>query len=547
MKLRQATSYEQFQWMRYLRNHHDPGLVLIYQFRLLGNIDFEHLNRTFKRVISNQFSCLLSCFIEKNNKLFVGINTLTDVVVEQVYEEALLNSCKSINPRQDRLFRFTYFVKDPKTYLLKLEFSHLVFDGECYKPFIKLLSRYWSNEAAAIDLEAVKPFKAIFEKSSLSFWRERLKDSRLFQPLPFCYKIPRLKGRYLSVKKAVNGMEISKINLFLKKYKTTLFQFIVAVTSAVVSAYKNQEEGEEQIIVSHTVNCRSKGQPFGCYANLIPLFITVDQSHPASKLLVEVQKARDAVRRHQLIPTQQLIQMADARVNHGWRLFNLLVNCSNGLIPYEALELAGSSIELMNKPETGGPNDLAINYSCDGNNLYISFDSSSCYMSQETLVDLAEKFLKMAEFMVSNPEIPLSKCDLSRLLKPVICGTQRFLSTDKNIVEKFISVAKHNASKTAVSDARDSWTFQQVLNGVQQIYSEISESGSIGVFMGRSAILPIAYISALLAQKTFIPMDPLLPDNRLKYMNEVSDVHILFVEQGTKRWIHVISATRHPV
>ncbi|WP_448512662.1 AMP-binding protein [Photorhabdus laumondii] len=542
MKLRKANSYEQFQWLRYRRNHNDLGLTLSYQFKLVGKVDFERLNHVLRMVLSHQFYFLLSYFLERNNSLFVGMNVLPDIVLEQVYDEVIWNSHEPINPAGDRLFKFTYFIKETEVVLLKLEFSHLVFDGECYKPFINVLSKYWCNEptqqrrSEMVILEEVQP-----DATSIIFWRKSLKGVRLFQPLSFCYKIPKDVGAYLSVKRTLGGVEFATIHELLERRHVTLFQFIVAVTSALISRYKNREEGGERVVIAHTVSCRREGLPYGCYTNLIPLFVNVDCAQPGSRLFEEVRLSREVVCAHQYTPTLKLIEMADARANHGGRLFNLTVNNSDGLIPYETPVLAGLEVDWVGKPETGGPNDLAVNYSCDGEKLYISFDSSSRYMSHEVLTALGENFVRMAQFMALSPDVPLFSCDLSRPLAPIICGNQNLAAFDGNVLARVTAAVIRHGDEPAVSDERMTLTYQEMLHVVQAIRSKITacsqieSTRSVGIFLGRSAALPIAHLSALAALRTFVPMDPLLPNERLKYMVAAADVCMLLVDQSTKQ------------
>jgi len=541
VKLRKATDYEQFQWSRYRCDYNDPGLTLRYQFKLKGKVDVERLNYALRMVISDQFQCLLNYFVEKNDVLFVGMNVLPDVVLEHVCEESIWNCQHIISPSGGKLFRFTYFIKK-KVFFLNLSFSHLVFDGECYRSFLNLLSGYWSGSfKQQCGNEAVLTEEADTDISSLRFWQDSLKDARLFQPLPFCHKITENLVEYLSVKKMISGMKFSLLSRVLEQHHVTLFQFMVAVTAAVVDRYRDHENVGERIVIAHTVNCRSRAKSYGCYTNVIPLFIDVDCSQGGTQLLENIKRLRETVRQHQTVSTMQLLKMVDPQANRGARLFNLIVNCSDGLVPYETPALKGVEVDWVARPETGGPSDLAINYSCDGQRIYLSFDSSSRCMSQEVLTSLAENFVRMAEFMTRTPDAPLSDCDFSRSLKPAVCGDQNFSILDDHVLTRFVAMAMRHKDDLAVCDEKMALSYQQILNSIHTVNREIarhldiSANGSIGIFLGRSVAVPVAYICALAVQRTFVPMDSLLPDERLQYMGDIADVHILLVDQSTQQ------------
>jgi len=541
MRLRQATSYEQYQWLRYKRDNDDPGLTLSYQFKLVGDIDIRRLDHTLKMVVSGHFCSLLCYFFERDNKIYVGENVLPEKMLEQVCNENLFASNSKIVPSGDKLYRFSYFCKDLGVVLIRLEFSHLVFDGTCYEYFLQLFSSYWQDGFSPSEtLLSVDMTGLGLGSSTIDYWRKTLNDARLYQNLPFCYKKNQAAAEYLSVKKTLNELDFFPISELLESRNITLFQFVVAVTAATISRYDHSDDDEGRVVLAYSVNSRPERAAYGCYTNILPMFVHVDCSQPGANLLEEVKRKREDVRVHQHAPTLQLLEMADVRASHGGSLFNLLVNCSDGLVPYEVPVMEGVEVEWMEKPNTGGPSDLAINYSSDGQKLYVSFDSSSRCISTEALAALAENFVRMASFIALSTDVPLSGCDLSRSLKPVVCGPKYPITADDNVIAKFVVAASRFQNEIAVSDEITTLTYQDVLQAVNALSSSIrlnprvTGTSSIGVFLRRSTALPIAYLSVLSIQRAFVPMDPLLPNDRLQYIVDAAQVEILLVDQHTR-------------
>ncbi|MBU6955049.1 beta-ketoacyl synthase N-terminal-like domain-containing protein [Hahella sp. HN01] len=574
MKLRKATRYEQFQWLRYRRNPDDPGLTLKYQFKVAGNIEFQVLNAILKATLLKGFNGLLSYFLERGDALLVGDNRLPEKVVDIVTDKSQWTQSEPIDPAGDKLFRFTCFIEDEKITDLKLEFSHLVFDGECYQPFINTLSDCWNRRESLAgearedaDISFLQIGETPVKETSVDYWKAGLQGARLSQPLPFCFKTPKEKGVYLSVKRTwpikrtlakptltekttSEGEGVVAIGSLLEQRDLTLFQFVVAVTAAVIRLYSATEDQDEApVTIAHTVNCRSEPQAYGCFTNLIPLFVKVNPDQAGATLLSCVKQARQAVRPHQHTPALQLVEWADPRANHGGRLFNLVVNASDGLVPYAAPVLTGCNVELTERPDTGGQNDLTINFSSDGDQLFLSFDSSSRFLARETLTTLADNFIKVATFIAASPERALRECSISQPLAPVICGERNEAAPHARILARVAQAGKQHANAPAISDERTSLTYRQTCAAVGLLYSEIkthldvSTNGStnvsagrisIGVFLERSAALPVAYLSALASQRAFTPMDPLLPDERLSYMMDVANVGVLLVDERTR-------------
>lgn len=493
--------------------------------------------------------------------LLVGRNRLSSKVLDIVTEESQWTNSEPIDPCGNKLFRFSCFIEDEKIIGLKLEFSHLVFDGECYQSFINTLSDYWNrreslNDEVSEDEEM--SFLQIGEEplteASVDFWKANLQGMRLSQSLPFCFRTPREKGVYLTVKRmlAINptqgakstldGEGVASISSLLKQRGLTMFQFVVAVTATVTRLYsvmKNHDE--ESITIAHTVNCRGGHQAYGCFTNLIPLFVKVNPDQTGAELLTSVQQKREAVRPHQNTPTLQLIEWAPYRENHGSRLLNLVVNASDGLMPYAVPVLKGCDVELTKSPNTGGQSDLAINFSSDGDQLFLSFDSSSRILARETLAALADNFVKVATFIAVSPDRPVCECRINQSLTPVICGERNEVAPNTPILERMAQVAKQYANASAISDERISLNYRQVCVAIGNLYSKIkkhlnvsAEYISIGVLLERTVALPVAYLAALGSQRAFTPMDPLLPDERLSYMLDVSNVGVLLVDERTR-------------
>ncbi|NKD55173.1 MULTISPECIES: beta-ketoacyl synthase N-terminal-like domain-containing protein [unclassified Haematospirillum] len=548
MTLRKATSYEQFQWMRHKINPDDPGLTLRYRFAIDGAIDFQRLDSSLREVVASRFGCLLGYFFERDGELFVGCNSLQGTVVERVTDVSEWDHVEPVDPSGDKLFRFACFVDNEKVTALQLEFSHMVFDGACYRPFLDAFSESLEHPESACDAVGQKVaagFLAVAEvpvgQESVDYWTARLKGARLFRALPFCYRIPKERGVYLSVKRTLGQDFLVSVSKTLARMDTTLFQFLVAVTGAVVRLYSTAEEDDDgRVTMSHTVNCRNEQQAFGCYTNLVPLFLVVDPARSGSSLIAHVKEARQDVRKHQYVPVQHLIQWADAEANRHGRLFNLVVNCSDGLMPYATPDLAGCHMVLTKRPDTGGQNDVAINYSFDGQQLFLSFDSSSRFLSGETLRALADNFVRVAAFIATSPERPLHECAVTKPLTPVIRGDRDDAAPHVRVLERFLTESGLRPDEPAVSDGQAGLlTYRQLHAAVGHLYrdivthADIPPGAAVGIFLERTVALPAACLGVMASQRTFVPMDPLLPDERLVSMLDVSNIGIMLVDSCT--------------
>lgn len=68
------------------------------------------------------------------------IQPLPNKVVNIVTNEPEWSNLEQIDPEGDRLFRFSCLLENERITGLRFEFSHLVFDGECYQQYLNAFS-----------------------------------------------------------------------------------------------------------------------------------------------------------------------------------------------------------------------------------------------------------------------------------------------------------------------------------------------------------------------------------------------------------------------
>ncbi|HET9382465.1 MAG TPA: hypothetical protein VFP69_16765, partial [Streptomyces sp.] len=274
MTRRQATAYERFQWFRHRRSPADPGLTVGYVYALSGDLSVDRLDGALRDTLTTAFPRLLSSFTEVGDSLWVRSRSAPERVLHRCErKEALLDS-GGIDPAGPDLYRFRYWQESPEFLLLRLDFSHLVFDGSSYAPFCAALGAHWRGESPVLE-RAVAAGGRPEPADDEAFWRARLDGRRLHQPLPF--RSPAAAGhdgRGLAVKETLSGGRAARIHRFLREHEVSLLQFVVAVTGALVHAYGHEDDGQG-VVVAHTVDTRPYGAPYGCHTNLLPLWLDV--------------------------------------------------------------------------------------------------------------------------------------------------------------------------------------------------------------------------------------------------------------------------------
>ncbi|MGW1375427.1 beta-ketoacyl synthase N-terminal-like domain-containing protein [Streptomyces sp. NPDC002446] len=546
MTERQASAYERFQWYRYQQNPDDPGLTVSYVYALTGDVDTDRLDDALREVVSTAFPRLLSYFTEVGGKLMAKSRPVPRRVLRRCEREDDLLDPGGIDPTGQELFRFRYWRESAEKLLLRLDFSHVVFDGGCYAPFCAALAACWRGDAPVLERSfGVLPRSDAAKDAS--YWRSMLAGRRLHQPLPFSAAAPHQDGRRIAVKETITGELADGIHRFLRHHELSLLQFVVGVTGALVHSYGDDDQS---VVVAHTVDTRGYGAPYGCHTNLLPLWLDVSAERSALSLFEQVRTQREELRDHQDFPTFDLLALAATEhgrtVDQGGSALNLVVNSSSAMLPTAVPELSGADVSWVRKPDTGSSSELSVNFSSDEQGIHLSFDSSTRVLSPQALSALATNFLRMARFAIAEPHRPPSQCDLSRPLEPVAEGAARTAPAPQGLGAALVETAAADPDRVAVVDDHRSLTYGELLDAAHRLGRDLAPDGApaadgaraqerpVGIFLERSAAVPVAYLTALALRRTFVPLDPRLPDSRLAYMAETADLGAILVDAATR-------------
>ncbi|MFI1358014.1 AMP-binding protein [Streptomyces sp. NPDC020898] len=509
-------------------------------YALTGDVDTDRLNDALREAVSTAFPRLLCYFTEVGGTLMARSRPIPRRVLQRCERQDDLLDPGGIDPTGQELFRFRLWRASRQKLLLRLDFSHLAFDGGSYAPFCAALSACWEGEAPVLE-RSFDTVRRPDATEDVSYWRSMLTGRRLHQPLTFSSARPDQDGRHIAVKETLTGEHAEEIHRFLRRHELSLLQFVVGVTGALVHAYGDDDRS---VVVAHTVDTRAYGAPYGCHTNLLPLWLDVSAERSALSVLEQVRTQREELREHQNFPTLDLLALAAAEhgptVDQAGSVLNLVVNASSAMLPTAVPRLWGVDVSWIRKPDTGSSSELSVNFSSDEQGIHLSFDSSTRVISPPALSALATNFLRMARFMTAEPHRPPSQCDLSRPAQPVAEGADRTAPDSQGLGAELLAAAGREPDRVAVVDDQRSLTYGELLGATHQLCRALApagardEDGPVGVFLERSAAIPVAYLTAMARRRTFVPLDPRLPDGRLAYMAKTADLSVILVDAATR-------------
>src|SRR5690606_7322453 len=106
----------------------------------------------------------------------------------------------------------------------------------------------------------------------------------------------------------------------------------------------------------------------------------------------------------------------------------------------------------------------------------------------------------------------------------------------RSIAERFREVVERAPDAVAVQTARMRWTYEQLQRKANQVaHALLRETGSdnqrVAPFMAHDAPTPAAILGTLTAGKTYVPLDPTYPEERLRLLLEDAEPRAILTDR----------------
>lgn len=445
---RLASCHEELIFDRIEKNRDDPGCTLSYGFLLHGNIVAGALGDALYTLMCADYQSALSTFVRKESGLHVYPTAIPENVLEYVesapHGHSGILPASAVSLPENRLFCFTLTKLSEHVHHLRLMFSHLIFDGQCYRIFCTLLTRLYGQGRVRLDLisEAQRPRRlppgtpTIQSADTIAFWKERLSRFPLGQTLPFFKPQYRGASPFVTVRRSLTGSSYAALQAFVEASNSTLFRLIVAATAVTITRYSNDED-LGGVSIAHTLDARQQPDALGCFTSLVPLWIPHHPDWSPRQYLSHVDQERRTLRPHQQLATKVLLGLADERLNRNRPVLNVVVNQSEGLLPSVGPELEGLKVELIETPSTGGPYDLGVNFHHDTEGLSLSIDIPRSLATDALVNEWADNLMRVLNRFVSDGDTAISAIEVAQLLRPAACGDAMALTEADSAVARF--------------------------------------------------------------------------------------------------------------
>jgi amino acid adenylation domain-containing protein/thioester reductase-like protein len=524
----------------------------------------DYLIRAFNHIIE-QNAVLRTIFEETNEdepiqKILPSIDFKIPVYEssELFYREISAWNKASFDLIQGPLFRAA-ITNEGKDILLYLNIHHIIFDGWSFKVFMEQLAKTYEAIQKKLALpilisnfsyadfiysqhQWVKEGKLSKE---LSYWQHLLQGATTTLDLPTDFPYPKQRdytGNTISV--ALSSPLTTSLKELALENKTTLFS--VLLTAYFILLYRYTKQPDMLIGTPIANRFQAELEPIMGYLVNISIYRQqLSNKKTFHELLQSVhQNACDAAD-NQALPFDVLLNsleiLFDPKQNP---LFQVMFSLQTGHKLSGPLGKTGISFTVDEKHANGAKADIlmALNEMEDGSlQGYVEYRTD--LFTEASILHLKAHYNNLLQAIVDNPTASIAELTIlsyeeyEYLVKTWPYGKKAPLPT-QTVLEKVEEATSHYYDFPALKFHDQTFTYAEFWEKVEMLATHISRRNMasshpsmtepiIGILMPRGPEMIIAMCAIWRAGAAFLPLDADYPDDRLRYMVQDSDTHII--------------------
>lgn len=314
----------------------------------------------------------------------------------------------------------------------------------------------------------------------------------------------------------------------------TLFMTAFAAFQTLLYRYT----GESDISVGTPIANRNRAETeclIGFFVNTLVLRTDLSGNPTFRELLGRVRKVALEAYDHQDLPFEKLIEHLDPErsLSHT-PLFQVFFNMIQA--DDTPLNLPGLTVRRLKVSLEASKFDLTLYFIERTNGLTIILNYKTALFDAAPIRRMLAHFETLLESIVANPDRPLSRLalltDSERLDlsggRNRVCPSDAFVEFRKEEIERslparFEALAGRDPRRVAVKTAAHQWTYETLNGTAKRVAQMILGSGGptgerIALLLEHDAPMVAALLGSLMADKTYVPLDPSYPVERLSFM-----------------------------
>jgi len=543
---------------------HSPAYRVQCAILIEGNLNTKVLKAALENVVNRHeilrttFRCL--------PEMTIPLQVITDTSLLSVHEynlsgwepqeqdarvEALFHQARRLtfDLEKDPLLYISLVNLSPHKHILLVSLPALCADTATLKNLVREISRCYTASLHREELSE-KPMQYVdfseWQNELLEaqnteigreYWRKQELSALLTLKLPFENQPsgkPEFEPKFLTL--TIKPDIVAKIEEFVRKYDTSTSVFLLAswqillwhltgqANISICSAYDNR-------------NYEELKEALGLFAKYLPIPCELRENLQFSEILAQVNKTTSELYQWQeCFSWEQIVDSIENVTVPSFFLFEF--NFEEQSTKYSAPDVTFSIYKHYTCIER-----FKIKLCCVQRNNFLltEFHYDSKSFSTENIKRLTEQFHTLLESVIKNPAAALDELGVlsdseRQQLLVEFNDTKCDYPKDKCIHQLFEEQAERTPDKIAVVFENHQVTYVELNARANQLARHLQELGVgpdvlVAICMERSLEMVVGLLGILKAGAAYVPLDPVLPKERLAFMLSDTQTPVLLIQQ----------------
>ena len=444
----------------------------------------------------------------------------------------------------DLLIRIKLVRLAAEHHVLLLTLHHIVMDGTSFGVLLREFGQLYAAFAAGSP-SPLSPLPlqyrdyAAWQNARLhhptlvpqgAYWRKKLGGEIPVVALPADFPRPAAlthHGHELTFE--INAPTTTGLNDFCRQEGATLFMGLVAAVKLLLHRYT----GQTDLIVGSPIAGRTREElqdQVGFYINTLALRTQINPTADAQQLLAAVRSTITGAFDHQDYPFDFLVNELNlARDQSRSPLFDVMVTLQNQ--DETGSRISDLSVESFLEPSNSSKVDLTFYFKPMGNRLRAAIEYNADIYAADRIERMAEHLQTLLQSLPTAEDLPVSQIPLlsererDQVLREFNPPPVETVSTD-TIVARFEAQVTRAPNRIALTvPSKNQLTYAELNERANRLSRQLIARGvttetPVGLLLERSSDLIVAMLSILKAGGAYLPIDPIYPNERIKFILE---------------------------
>lgn len=467
------------------------------------------------------------------------------------YAEA--DACQSFDLGQWPLFRIQLLKLAEHSYALYFNMHHIICDAWSLdvlaREFVALYGAYVAgqdNPLAPLRLQ-YKDYAA-WQRDLLAseaghkaaaYWQQRFAGDLMPLPLHTDFPRPPLQRYHGKTWQVTLDRAITTaLQGLCQRYHTSLFVVLASVLKILLYRYTNHND----IVIGTPVTGRNHAdldQQVGLLVNTLALRDDIAGDDTFSTVIERVQHTTLAAHAHQVYPFDALVSALPVRRDLSRSpLFDVMLVVQEEALPWDTAVL---HLEPMPFEVKTSRFDLTFEVVPIVGELQLGINYNTDLFRETTVRRLGSHFTELANSVAEYANLPIRDLALLPMAEQVMLSdffnrTTRPFPQDKTLLQLFDEQAARTPERLAVVDGSAQLTYRQLQQRAGHVATQlmavhgVQHEEVVGLMVERSPSWIVGLLGIMMAGGTYLPMDPLSPRERTRFMLQDAACRLLLTE-----------------